>query len=137
LLDERNATDGIEECTQALVQQAHTSRWKIGLRNPARQQGRQPIETQGVAHWCALADPGDKFVLLARKHRWFLLLRPDTAANHFPVRVGHKITPTSREERVAFAVQPAACFAGIETSVQQLIKHSPTGRSSHNPSSSA
>src|SRR5262249_44277115 len=55
----------------------------------------------------------------------------DTAANHFPVRVGHKITPTSREERVAFPVQAAACFVAIATSVQQLVKQSPAGRSEH------
>jgi hypothetical protein len=46
------------------------------------------------------------------------------------VRVGHKTTPTSREERVAFAVRAAACFAGID-SVQQLVKQSPAGRSEH------
>src|SRR5215467_11905776 len=45
------------------------------------------------------------------------------------IRVGNKVTPTSREERVAFAVPAAAWFAGIATSVQQLVKQSPAGRS--------
>src|SRR5262249_58376181 len=88
-----DAPVGVAEGDQGLAQQAHARRWTIRLRNLARQQGRQPIEPQGVAHWCALADPGDKFVLLAREHRWFLLSRPDAAANHFPVRVGHTLRP--------------------------------------------
>src|SRR5262249_7695471 len=49
----------------------------------------------------------------------------------FPERVAHKITPTSHEERVAIAVQAAACFAGLATLAQQLVKQSPAGRSEH------
>src|SRR5215831_2361449 len=45
--------------------------------------------------------------------RSMLELAEQQLAGHFPVRLGHKITPISREERVAFAVQAAACFAGI------------------------
>src|SRR5215831_2979629 len=58
--------------------------------------------------------------------RSMLELAEQQLAGHFPVRLGHKITPISREERVAFAVQAAACFAGIRP---RCTKHTRRGGS--------
>src|SRR5262249_17223274 len=72
LFEQTDAAFRVAERHQVLAEQLHPDGRAVGLGQLPREQRRDPVTPDGIAHRCARADASDELVLFVGQHGVFL-----------------------------------------------------------------